>query len=753
MSDYFSQSSSSSPIALKRRTDVVVRTVSYQGEPCWVCKEPLEQKYHRLNEQEYAIFCWLDGEISFDELKDRFELRFTPYRVNFRELSQVLGQFHEKSLVVATNGDQGEKMLEMGREKYRKEIKQKLMSIYAIKWKGFDPEVFLNVTNPYVRPFFSKKAVIAVMFLVLAAAGWLMLHYEQAMAKAPSLWSFLDPANWMTLGIVIAGSKLLHEFGHAYSFKRFGGEVHEIGVMIFFFMPTMYCNTSDSWMLQNKWARIAIALGGVYVELVIFSIATFVWWFAGPGYVQNIAINLMFVCSLSAVVINGNPLLKYDGYFVLSDLVEIPNLQKDSSDQIRRQFMVHGLGITDEKSLWISEFNKWFMLIYGIAAYFFRMSLMLTVAVVLVGQAAPYGLAPIAFIFSGIVTIVYLAMPLYHLGKSLKTPGTMIKIKKKNLLVTLGIVTALIAFVFVPLPYCVKTDCTLDGGTAATVMTQVEGVFESSNFRPGDTVQKGDVIVELSSPELERELVRTQQELVDVRIKIQNQQFERSSDRGPEQSSISTLRETQKSLEEQTRLAVGRCELLKIRAPISGTVIGILPEKQSQSSMNDERDVHKNHGNILTKEESTWLDSGTELCRIRATGNMWATLAIKQSDQDLIAVGQDVKMLFNSNRSLVCQSVVDSLSFETEMPQDLVDFERMGAFVKSMAEANQFQGEGAPVNKDGGSMEAAVLLARCRVDDPNMLFGSTGIAKIQIGYRSIAWRASRMIRLFINTKL
>jgi len=221
--------------------------------------------------------------VTFDELKDRFELEFTPYRVELRELTQVVGQFHEKSLVYATDAGQGVKLLEMGREKLRKELKQKAMSAHAIKWKGFDPENFLNATNPWVTPLFSRQAVEFVLMMTLMAACWLLLHYEQAMARAPDLWSFLEPSNWLTLGLAIAGSKLLHELGHAYAFKRFGGEVHEIGVMIFFFMPTMYCNTSDSWMLKDKWARIAVACGGVYVELMIFTLATFVWWFSSPG--------------------------------------------------------------------------------------------------------------------------------------------------------------------------------------------------------------------------------------------------------------------------------------------------------------------------------------------------------------------------------------------------------------------------------------------------------------------------------------
>lgn len=751
MTTYFSNSSSTAPISLKKRPDIVVEEMSYQGEPYWVCKDPLDQQYHHLNEQEFAIYSWLDGEVSFEEMKARFEIEHTPFRVSHKELAQVLGRFHEQSLVVSTNASQGAKLLEMGREKQRKELKQKFMSVYALKWKGFDPEVFLNATNPYVRWFFSKKTVMVVMAMVLLSAMWLTLHYEQFLARAPSLWSFLDPANWMTLGLVIACTKLIHEFGHAYSFKRFGGEVHEIGVMVFFFMPTMYCNTSDSWLLKDKWERIAIAMGGVYVELFIFSIATFVWWFSSAGTVQDVAINLMFACSLSAVLINGNPLLKYDGYFVLADLVEIPNLAKQSSDQIRRWFMVYGLGITDEASQWISRSNQRFMLLYGIGAYLFRLSLMMTVAFFLVLQAAPYGLAPVGYLFSLVITIIYLCTPLYHLGKSLKTPGTMIKIKRKNLVITLSIVTALICLVFIPFPYYATVDCTVDGGEYGMIVTKESGVLKKTFVRPGDFVEKGEVVVELTNPSLEKTLAETEMHMSDVEIEIENKRHDLST--ADPSTSIRSLTRQLENFKTQHEQLATRVDELKVRATIAGDVIGVQPH-QSPQGISDERKLQRDHGNLLVSKESTWINAGTEVCHIRNKNETWVTLTVKQADQDLVSEGQDVLMLFNSDRSRAHRSEIRSLSYATESPANLIGFESESATVKSLAQSSQTQSQGSPVNQDGASLESAVILGRCKIESPiNLLIGSTGVAKVYIGRRSMAWRTQRLIRLFVNQKL
>lgn len=751
MEHYFSNSSASTPIGVKKRADIIRRRVSYQGDPYWVCKDPLAQEYFYLNEQEYAILGWLDGHTSFDQLKDRFEHDFSPYRVTYRELTQLIGSFHERSLVKATAAGQGQKLLEMGREKERKKLKEKLSNVCTIKWKGFDPEIFLNATNPYVTPFFSQRAVAVVLAMVCFAALWLIVHLDQVMARVPSLWSFVDSSNWSTLGLVIVASKLLHELGHAYAFKRFGGEVHEIGIMIFFFMPTMYCNTTDSWMLENKWSRMAVALGGIYVELFIFSVATFFWWGAEPGIIQDLSINLMFVCSLSTVLINGNPLLKYDGYFVLADLVEIPNLDKQSSSQIMRKFLGYGLGIEGEEALWISRSNQRFMLAYAVGAYLFRLSLMLSVAYFLVLQAAPFGLSNIAFLFSIVVTVVYLSMPFYKLGKRVLRPGTFIKIKRSNLLTTFGIASFLFALFFIPFPYYLDTDCTMDGGVSVKVVTHEDGWLAETFSRVGEEVSQGDLMAQLENPQLEKLRMRVETDLAIKRSEIEDSRLD-LFETGVETKLRSLVKEAA-NLEDSLGQLTRRCESLSVRAPHSGMVIGITPRKENEM-LDDERELTSDHGNLLTSNDRTWLQRGCELCRICATGDTWVTLTISQNNQDLIAPGQKVLLKFNTQRATTFHSTISVISAEAEPIGDIGEFESQGTRFQAIAEESQNRRQGPPVNKDGASMESGLFLARCRLDeDSHVLFGSSGMAKVCVGNRSLYWRVRRSVNHFMTSKL
>jgi putative peptide zinc metalloprotease protein len=140
------------------------------------------------------------------------------------------------------------------------------------------------------------------------------------------------------LYLALAVVKVIHEFGHGLSCKRFGGEVDDDGGCLTR-SPALYCNVSDAWIPPNKWHRIIISAAGIYVELVIAAIATFVWWYTPTQpFVNNLSLSLMVVCSVSTVVFNANPLMRYDGYYVLADWIEIPNLREKANRYLSNLF-------------------------------------------------------------------------------------------------------------------------------------------------------------------------------------------------------------------------------------------------------------------------------------------------------------------------------------------------------------------------------------------------------------------------------
>ena len=181
---------------------------------------------------------------------------------------------------------------------------------------------------------------------MLGAVVLVATHFETFRAKLPNYHEFFSFKTVVYLWAALAVVKVIHEFGHGLSCKRFGGEVHEMGALFLCLSPALYCNVSDAWTLPNKWHRIIISGAGIYVELIIAAIATFVWWNTpSQPFVNNLALSLMVVCSVSTVVFNANPLMRYDGYYVLADWLEIPNLREKSNRYLTNLFLEHCLGI------------------------------------------------------------------------------------------------------------------------------------------------------------------------------------------------------------------------------------------------------------------------------------------------------------------------------------------------------------------------------------------------------------------------
>ena len=157
------------------------------------------------------------------------------------------------------------------------------------------------------------------------------VQFQAVRARLPEFHAFfcLDNLVWFLLAIAV--SKALHELGHGLVCKHFGGECHELGLMLLVFTPCLYVNVSDAWLLPNKWHRIAISAAGMAVEVLLAAVCTFIWWFSEPGMLNYLCLNVMFISSVSTLVFNANPLLRYDGYYILSDLMEVPNLRQKAS--------------------------------------------------------------------------------------------------------------------------------------------------------------------------------------------------------------------------------------------------------------------------------------------------------------------------------------------------------------------------------------------------------------------------------------
>ena len=313
-------SATARPLAMRMRPDLELRAVRMRGRPQWSVKDPLALRYFQLREEEYFILRMLDGRTSIDDIQRRFERQFAPRRLEPRRLQAYLGRLHDEGLILSDPVGQGAELLLRRGKLQRQKWLETVSNVLALQFRGIDPDAFLGRIEPATRWIFSRTMALLCGLLTTAAILLVAVHFNTLQSLLPDFRAFFGAGNLFWLAVALGMVKICHEIGHALTCRHFGGHCHELGFMLLVFTPCLYCNVSDAWLLSDKWRRIAISAAGIVVEVMVASLATFVWWFSGSGLINSLCLDLMFVCSVNTMLLNGNPLLRYDGYYILSDL-------------------------------------------------------------------------------------------------------------------------------------------------------------------------------------------------------------------------------------------------------------------------------------------------------------------------------------------------------------------------------------------------------------------------------------------------
>ena len=486
---------------------MTARRHRYQGRSYWVVKEPVGLRYFRFQEEEFAVLNMLRDNTSLADVKERFEKDFAPHKITFQDLQQFVGTLHRSGLVVSDSPGQGKQLKKRADERNRKELLAKFSNLLALRFKGIDPERILNAIYPVTRWLFHPITAILFGLVGLTALMLIAVHFDVFRSRLPAFNEFFGPGNWWTLILVLGVTKIMHEFGHGLLCKHFGGECHEMGVMFLVLTPCLYCNVSDSWMLPSKWQRAAIGAGGIYVELILASLATFVWWFSEPGTLNHLALRVMFICSISTVLFNGNPLLRFDGYYILSDLIEIPNLRQKATKILQHYAAQYCLGIELPEDPFLPQRNKAMFAMYTVAATAYRWFVFFSILFFLNKVFEPYGLKVIGQVIALTGVFGLVVFPLWQMGKFLHLPGRMDQLKLKNLYATLAILVAVIlGILFIPFPRYVHCPVLVRPKDAASVYVETPGKLVELAVQLGQNVKSGDLIAQLENLDVEKDL-------------------------------------------------------------------------------------------------------------------------------------------------------------------------------------------------------------------------------------------------------
>ncbi|WP_442484497.1 hemolysin D [Aeoliella sp. SH292] len=743
-------SSSSRPLPIRVRPDLAARKQRYQGRVYWVVKDPVGLQYFRFEEEEFAILQMLDGVASLDQIAEQFEAMFPPQTIRTEELQQFIGMLHRSGLVITGAGGQGEQLKKLRDEKVNKQRLAAMSNILAVRFKGIDPDKILDFINSYVWWFWTKQMLVVNLMLMASAALLILVQFDVFQSKLPSFDSFFAAQNWLLIGSVLAVTKILHEFGHGLSCKYFGGECHEMGVMFLVLTPCLYCNVSDSWMLPNRWHRAAIGAAGMYVELVLASICTFIWWFSEPGMLNYLCLNIMFVSSVSTLLFNANPLLRYDGYYILSDVLEIPNLRQKASSILSRKLGKWCLGIDPPEDPFLPQRHQGLFALYSVAAALYRWVVVFSILFFLNEVFEPYGLKVLGQALALASVYGLLVQPLWKLYKYFKVPGRLGKVKRWRLAVSTAMVLAAIAgLVSIPLPTYVYSNLVVQPRDVEGVVVKVTGTLESlgEGVRAGAWVEKGQVLATLSNHELEAAIIELEGEKLLYAERLKSLEImSRTSDdreRAAARGEIASLRKSMESIDSQLAVQRQDIERLTLRAPRAGVVIppDIVPEPKDV-----EDQLPGWWGTPLeAKNVGATLELGTKFCSIGDPSKLEARLLIEQDYSSDVAVGQPVKLLLNQSAQYTYSTAIDDIEKGKEVPV-------------APSRLSSLNGGPLPTQMDSQGVPRPLTphyyaYAPLSQDQVALRVGLIGTAKISIPDRTIAERLYRYAARTFNFDL
>jgi putative peptide zinc metalloprotease protein len=725
------------PIKLRKRPDLTISTSVFQQEVSWIVKDPISLEYHRLREAEITVLEMLDGKSTLRDVKNALQDKYPTKMVRLADLQNLLATFHRTGLVVANTKGQAQQLLHRKREKDRRKLMGTLSNVLAIRLPGFDPERILNWLHPKIGFIFRPWFMLVWLVLATSAGALILSNYTEFQQRLPDFYQFFNLQNFALMAGVMAVTKVGHEFGHGLSCKHFGGECHEIGMLLLVFTPALYCDTSDSWLVKSKWHRAFIGAAGMYVEVLFASIATFFWWYSRPGTFNFVCLNVMFVSSVSTVVFNMNPLLRYDGYYILSDIMEIPNLAQKARLGMMNLLRVQCLGMKPVSPRRLPQRGHFWFVLYSVASFAYRWFILGAIVWFIYKMFEPYGLEIIGHSIIAVSVTGLVIMPLWKLIQFFAVPGRIQEVKPQRFAVTSVVVSLLLAAIFfMPLPHRVWSTLVVKPDMPQRIYASVGGTLAESYVKTGDAVEAGQLIARLENPQLELRLAQVEGEVARNEVHLRN--LKRMVNRDPQAGGLIQGAETAlaDAKEQLAQLQVDM-QRLELKAERDGVLIPP-PQTAEQIVVDEDAPLPTWHGTpLMEANQGALMTTGTLLCMVGDPQEMVATLMVKQDDIELVLPGQSVTIVLDELPSCLFEGEIREVAkLDLRVPPRELTAAAGGALATEQVA--------------GGGEKPMFVTYEARVplhDVPEKLLpGFRGQAKIEVGSETLAGRIARFIR-------
>ena len=547
------------------RNHALIHRHEYRGKVWYILQDNAGGRSHRFSPAAYRFIGLMDGQHTVHQLWEATNEQAGDDAPTQDDIIRLLGQLHAADALICDVPPDSKEILRRYQRHERMQWKRRLWTPLAIRFPLFDPDRFLDRTLPYVSPLLTWFGAL-LWLLVVALGGVLAVVHWQELTKNISD-QILTPANLILLWLVYPVVKAIHELGHAYMAKKAGAEVHEIGIMFLVLVPVPYVDVSAAWGIRDKYKRVLIGAAGIVVELFLGSLALFTWLNVQEGSVHAIAYNVILISGVSTLLFNGNPLLRFDGYYVLADFLEIPNLGARSNKYLGYLFQRYLFRSREAESPANSRGEKFWFVLYGIASFIYRMFIMFAIILYIAGKFFIVGVALAAW-----ATITQLFIPL---GKNMKFLFNSPRLKRNRgraVTVTALIVGVIGGLLFaLPAPHWTRIEGVTWPSEKSQVRTNVDGFISKLLVSSGARVAEGDNIIETHDP-----FLRARVDLLEAHIR--GLESELLAAQALDRVQAAVIKEELTSVRADLEYAKSQLQDLVIKSPREGVLV--IPSEQ-----------------------------------------------------------------------------------------------------------------------------------------------------------------------------
>lgn len=544
----------------KLHSHVEIHRHDYRGLIWYLLEDTTTGRNHRFNPSAYQFIGLLDGEKSVDDIFNLLTEQLEDYAPGQEEIIQLLAQLHAADLIHTNVLVNTEELFDRQVEQKKSKLKQRFTNPITQKIPLWDPEDFLNKYLHRVRWLFSFPVAIIWFFFIAytavqAAINWPIISQHFTI-------NALSPYNLIIVFLLYPLIKIAHELGHAFSAKLEGGEVHEMGINFMMFMPIPYVNVSTASHFRNKYKRMLVSAAGVLVESFLAALGLLLFLVTEPSLIQDIGFNIFMIGGISSLFFNGNPLLKYDGYYFLADAVAIPNLYQRSGQYWIYLFQRYLFGITHSSSPATASGEAIWFVFYSILSQLYRLAILWFIFVIVTEKFFVLGI----ILGTWLVSMQIILPVLKGLMFTINNP--MVKQNRVRAVVSsIAIIGLTIGFLgFVPLPSYTHAQGIVWQPDDTQITAQQDGFAHLLKVRNNQAIKAETLIVELQDP-----FLHTEAKI--LKAKVDELRSEYRAERTKDLVAASIVKESLKIAESELKFVLDKIDSMSIKSFKAGVVL------------------------------------------------------------------------------------------------------------------------------------------------------------------------------------